>query len=150
MKKTILFIILLIVCQSILFLWHIDNPIIQSELYIGELSNIEPALRAFVIVIVSKFLGDFLGKFLFKFEGYDWGYLRDYAKDELMSKAGLYFAFTLIWVAPTVLMFIYNNANTFIYYIYSGGLLPSLFYMLLCRFNFESQEKADRLLERRL
>src|SRR6056297_2830831 len=109
-KKVMLFILLVAVGQIIFTFWAIDNALIEGSVgpdggLVQIQANAQLAIRFLVITFAVKIAGDFFSKFVFKFPGHNWLYIRDYLKEELFATLGVYFAFALVWLAVSFLVY---------------------------------------------
>jgi len=148
-KKIMIFISIIIIGQAILMFWNIDNPVIQGEYEASKNAATALSFRFLVITFAIKLGGDFLGKFVFRFPGYDWMYIRDYLNEELFATLGIYFAFTLVWLAFSFLVFYVGEVELFPS-LFLGGFLPASFYMFLSKYKFEEKESSEKRLNRKI
>lgn len=153
-KKVMLFLLIVAVGQLIFSFWTIDNALIENvigseEGLIQIQANAQLALRFLVITFAVKIAGDFFSKFVFKFPGYDWLYIRDYLKEELFATLGIYFAFALVWLAVSFLVF-YVGEVEFLSSVFLGGFPPALYYMFIGTYKFERKESTEKRLKRKL
>lgn len=153
-KKILLFLLIIAVGQLILSFWTIDNVITENVIgseggVVQVQANAQLAMRFVVITLAVKLAGDFFSRFVFKFPGYDWLYIRDYLKEEFLATLGLYFAFALVWLAISFLVF-YVGEVKFLSSVFLGGFLPATFYMFIGTYKFEEKESSDKRLKRKL
>lgn len=153
-KKVMLFLLIVAVGQLIFTFWTIDNVLVENVIGteggpIQIQANAQLAIRFLVITLAVKIAGDFLSKFVFKFPGFNWLYIRDYLKEDFFATLGVYFAFALVWLAVSFIVF-YAGEVEFLSSVFLGGFLPALFYMFIGTYKFEKKESTEKRLNRKL
>jgi hypothetical protein len=148
-KKILLFLLIIAVGQIIFMFWNVENAVIKGELAAANMAATKLALRFLVITFAVKLAGDFLGRFIFKFPGYDWMYIRAYLSEEFFATLGIYFAFSLVWLAFSFLVFYIKEVEAF-RSLFLGGFLPASYYMFISNFRFDKKESSEKRLSRKI
>ncbi len=106
--------------------------------------------RSLTMAFAIKIMGDILGRFVFKFPNYDWIYLRDYLLNELFGSIGYYVAFVIVWHVPIIISLEWYGYETLLMKIWSSGLMPAVFYMIMHYVNIVSGPNDKKRLRRKI
>lgn len=106
--------------------------------------------RALIITLAVKAIGDLLGRFVLNIPNYNWVYLRDYLRNEIITQLSFLIIFAVLWVVPSIFMEFWGYSKSLLGIIWNGGLVPTLFYILLQRGAFEQKDSVKRRMKRKL
>ena len=136
-KPCILF-ILLVFCSQLVFLLF-SNVI-----------KVHFILNCLFQVLTIFFIGDFIGKFIFKLPLFNYSNPLTYLYDRIIGSIGFLFILCIVWGVLIAYHNFWGYKYAILEPIIKGGLIPTIYYMLVNMNYLSKSDRAKKLLKRKL